>query len=61
MTQYTAKTLSEVYEIIESIPGSKAIIDFISGEMGNEVLLSQSLGGIFYDRHQQQNRVIALT
>lgn len=61
MTQYTAKTLSEVYEIIETISGSKAIIDFISGEMGNEVLLSQSLGGVFYDRHQQENRVIALT
>ena len=61
MSQYTAKTLSEVYEIIEAISGSKAIIDFISGEMGNEVLLSQSLGGVFYDRHQQHNRVIALT
>ncbi|MEL6438056.1 MAG: hypothetical protein AAFQ80_02200 [Cyanobacteria bacterium J06621_8] len=61
MTQYIAKTLSEVYEITESISRSKAIIDFISGELGNEVLLSQSLGGLFYDRHQQQNRVIALT
>jgi len=61
MTHYIAKTLSEVYEIIESISGFKAIIDFISGEMGNEVLLSQSLGGIFYDKHQQHHRVIALT
>ena len=61
MTQYIVKTLFEAYKIIESTTGSKAIIDFISGEMGNEVLLAQSLGGVFYDKHQQQNRVIALT
>jgi len=61
MTQYVANTLPEIYKIIEAISGPKAIIDFISGEMGNEVLLSQSLGGVFYDKHQHQHRVIALT
>ncbi|MEQ8542291.1 MAG: hypothetical protein RIB93_33160 [Coleofasciculus sp. D1-CHI-01] len=61
MTQYIAHTLAEIYEITAGIDEPKAIIDFISGEMGNEVLLSQSLGGKFYDKHHNYCRVIALT
>ncbi|MEM9450938.1 MAG: hypothetical protein AAGA75_20730 [Cyanobacteria bacterium P01_E01_bin.6] len=61
MAHYIAQTLPQVYEIISAIDGPKAIIDFISGELGNEVLISQSLGGKFYDHHHQRMRVIALT
>ena len=61
MTHYKAHSLSQIYDIIIAIDGSKAIIDFISGELGNEVLISQSLGGKFYDRHHDQRCVIALT
>lgn len=61
MTHYIAHSLPQIYDIITAIDGPKAIIDFTSGELGNEVLLSQSLGGKFYDRHHTQACVIALT
>ena len=64
MTRYRAKSLGEVYAILEDIAKPVAVFDFLSGEMGYEALCAQAVGGWFFDavrdKHGPAVPVIAL-
>lgn len=60
MVRLEAKNLHELYGILEEMPKPIAVIDFISGEMGYELLMAQVLGGLFYDFYRNVAKVIAL-
>jgi hypothetical protein len=58
--RHQANSLDEVYEILRAYKEPVAVIDYISGEMGYEILTAQFFGGNFYDTHKENLRVVAL-
>ena len=58
--QYFAKDLQSVYKILETLPKPLAVLDFMCGPVGCEFSASQSAGGQFYDKWNQDARVVAL-
>ena len=58
--QYFAKDLQSVYKILETMPKPLAVLDFMCGPVGCEFSASQSAGGLFYDKWNQDARVVAL-
>lgn len=57
--RYFVRNLQGLYETLDRIPGPKALLDFLCGEMGYEVLMAQALGGSFYEKHKGRARVVA--
>lgn len=55
-----ANTLSEIYDAIGGLGGQVAVFDFVCGELGYEVLMTQAIGGQFYDKHRRDHTVVAL-
>lgn len=58
--RYQASTHEEIYNVLRSLPGPLAVLDFFCGELGWELFVSQALGGRFYDENKNGARVVAL-
>lgn len=58
--RYEAANLDEIYSILADMPGPLAVLDFMTGELGYEVLATQCFGGHFYKKWRKRSRVVAL-
>lgn len=58
--RYRATNLNEIYQAIREMGDSIALIDFIFGELGYELVVAQTLAREFYNVHKAEARVVAL-